>query len=113
MYSFLIVAFSGTDLALFTQSSCLDFILFKNLVAFSVVLLAFASNFCNEVCLFPKKGLLKSIEFLLLSLYRDADSLKCGCELDLSLSLLLQEMLWYLPRRFVLVKGSYPLCDMC
>jgi hypothetical protein len=31
----------------------LDFILFMNLVALSVVLLAFSSNFCNELPLFP------------------------------------------------------------
>jgi hypothetical protein len=54
MYSFLIVAFLGIDLALTAQASCLDFILFRNLVALSVVLLAFASNFCNELHLFPK-----------------------------------------------------------
>lgn len=90
MYSFLIVAFSGIDLALLAQATCLDLILFMNLVALSVVLLAFASNFCNEVCLFPKRGLLKSIDvILLLSLSRDANSLKCDCELDLSLLLLL------------------------
>jgi hypothetical protein len=53
--SFLIVAFSGTDLALLAQASCLDFILFMNLVALSVVLLAFASNFCNELLLSPKR----------------------------------------------------------
>src|ERR687889_598516 len=70
MYSFLIVAFSGIDLALLAHASCLDLILFMNLVALSVVLLAFASTFCNEVHLFPKRGLLKSIDgFLLLSLY--------------------------------------------
>jgi hypothetical protein len=90
MYSFLIVAFSGIDLALLTQASCLDLILFMNLVALSVVLLAFASTFCNEVHLFPKRGLPKSIDgFLLLSLYRDANLVKCDCELDLSLLLLL------------------------
>jgi hypothetical protein len=42
------------------------------------------------VHLFPKRGLPKSIDgFLLLSLYRDANSVKCDCELDLSLLLLL------------------------
>jgi hypothetical protein len=51
MYSFLIVAFSGIDLALLVQASCLDLILFMNLVALSVVLLASASNFCNELLL--------------------------------------------------------------
>jgi hypothetical protein len=56
MYSFLIVAFSGIDLALLTQASCLDFILFMNLVDFSIALLAFASTFSNEVCLCPKRG---------------------------------------------------------
>jgi hypothetical protein len=46
---------------------------------------------------------LKSIGvILLLSLCIGANSLKCGCELDLVL-LLLQERLWYLPKRFVLV----------
>jgi hypothetical protein len=44
MYSFLIVAFSGIDLALVAQASCLDLILFMNLVALLVVLLAVASN---------------------------------------------------------------------
>jgi hypothetical protein len=69
MYSFLIVAFFGIDLALTAQASCLDFILFRNLVALSVVLLAFASNFCNELHLFPKIGLFQSIGgFLLFSL---------------------------------------------
>jgi hypothetical protein len=57
MYSFLIVAFSGIDLALLAQASCLDLILFRNLVTLSVVLLAFASKFCNELFLFPKRGL--------------------------------------------------------
>lgn len=86
----------------------LDLILFMNLVALSVVLLAFASNFCNEVCLFPKRGLLKSIDvILLLSLCRDANSLKCDCELDLSLLLLLLGILWYLTKRFVLVNHWY------
>jgi hypothetical protein len=60
MYSFLIVAFSGIDLARLTQASCLDFILFMNLVALSVLLLAFASNFCNELLLYPKRGLFQS-----------------------------------------------------
>jgi hypothetical protein len=59
MYSFLIVAFSGIDLALLAQASCLDFILFRNLVDFSIVLLAFASTFCNEVRVHPKRGLSK------------------------------------------------------
>jgi hypothetical protein len=53
---FLIVAFSGIDLALLAQASCLDLILFMNLVALSVVLLAFTSNFCSELFLFPKRG---------------------------------------------------------
>jgi hypothetical protein len=61
MYSFLIVAFSGIDLALLAQGSCLDLILFMNLVALSVILLAFARNSCNEVCLFPKRGLLNQL----------------------------------------------------
>jgi hypothetical protein len=43
-----------------TQASCLDFILFMNLVDFSSVLLAFASTFCNEVRLLPKRGLFQS-----------------------------------------------------
>ena len=69
MYSFLIVAFSGIDLALLAQASCLDLILFMNLVDFSIALLAFASTFCNEVCLSPKRGLLQSSDcFSLLSL---------------------------------------------
>lgn len=73
----LIVAFSGIDLALLAQATCLDFILFKNLVALSVVLLAFASNFCNEVCFFPKSGLLKSSNCsLLFSLHNDANRFK-------------------------------------
>ena len=55
MYSFLIVAFFGIDLALLAQATCLDLILFMNLVALSVVLLAFANNFCNEVLLISKK----------------------------------------------------------
>jgi hypothetical protein len=94
MYSFLIVTFSGIDLALLAQASRLDFILFRNLVALSVVLLAFASSFCNEVCLFPKRGLLKSIDgFLVLSLYIDSNSLKSDWELELSLLLLLPRTL--------------------
>jgi hypothetical protein len=69
MYSFLIVAFSGIDLALLAQASCLDLILFMNLVDFSIVLFAFASTFCNEVCLCPKRGLSQSIDgFRLFSL---------------------------------------------
>ncbi|HEY6885916.1 MAG TPA: hypothetical protein VI278_17935 [Nitrososphaeraceae archaeon] len=48
MYSFLIVAFLGIDLAQLAQAGCLDLILFRNLVALGV-----ASNF-NEVRLFPK-----------------------------------------------------------
>jgi hypothetical protein len=69
MYSFLIVAFSGIDLARLTQASCLDFILFMNLVALSVVLLASASNSCNELLLCPKRGLSKLIgDFQVLSL---------------------------------------------
>jgi hypothetical protein len=36
MYSFLIVAFSGIGLALLAQASSLDFILFMNLVDFSI-----------------------------------------------------------------------------
>lgn len=53
-----------------------------NLVALSVVLLAFATNICNEVCLFPKRGLFQSSDdFLLSSLHREANSLKCDCEL--------------------------------
>jgi hypothetical protein len=68
-YSFLIVAFCGIDLGLLTQASCLDLILFMNLVDFSIVLFAFASVFCNEVRLLPKRGLLQSSHgFLLLSL---------------------------------------------
>ena len=35
MHSFLIVAFSGIDLDLLAQASCLDLILFRNLVALS------------------------------------------------------------------------------
>jgi hypothetical protein len=49
-------AFSGIDLALLAQESVLDLILFMNFVALSIVLLA-ASTFCNEVCLFSKRGL--------------------------------------------------------
>jgi hypothetical protein len=60
MYSFLIVAFSGIDLALLAQASCLDFILFMNLVDFSIALLAFASTFSKELCLCPKRGLSQS-----------------------------------------------------
>jgi hypothetical protein len=60
MYSFLIVAFSGIDLALLAQASCLDLILFMNLVDFSIALFAFASTFCNEVGVFPKRGLYQS-----------------------------------------------------
>jgi hypothetical protein len=56
MYSFLIVAF---------------FILFMNLVDFSIALLASASIFCNEVRLLPKRGLCKSSSFVLFSLYND------------------------------------------
>jgi hypothetical protein len=57
-------------------------------------LLAFASTFCNEVCLCPKRGLLKSIDdLLLLSLYTDPNALKSDCELELSLLLLLLGML--------------------
>jgi hypothetical protein len=40
MYSFLIVAFAGNDLALVTHASSRDLILFMNLVDFSNVLLA-------------------------------------------------------------------------
>ena len=39
MYSFLIVAFSGIDLTLLAQASCLNLILFMNLVDFSITLL--------------------------------------------------------------------------
>src|SRR5919197_333490 len=60
MYSFLIVAFSGSDLALLAQPSCLDFILSMKLIDFSIALLAFASTFSNEVRLFPKRGLCQS-----------------------------------------------------
>jgi hypothetical protein len=75
MYSFLMVAFSGIDLTLLAEASCLDFILFMNFVDFSVVLLAFASNFCNEVRLDPKRSLFQStIGFLPFSLYDDARS---------------------------------------
>lgn len=101
------MAFSRIDLALLAQASCLDLILFRNIVALSDVLLAFASNFCNEVRLLPKKDSLKSIEFLTLSSYRDANSLKCDCEPELSLLLLLQGTLGYLPKRFVLLKHCY------
>jgi hypothetical protein len=70
-YSFLIVAFSGIDLALLAQASCLVFILFMNLVDFSIALFAFAS-ICNEVCLFPKRGLSKLIgDLQVLSLRND------------------------------------------
>jgi multisubunit Na+/H+ antiporter MnhC subunit len=62
MYSFLIVALSGIGLALLAQASCLDLILFMNLVDFSIVLLTFASTFCNEVCLYPKSGLFQSTD---------------------------------------------------
>jgi hypothetical protein len=62
-------AFSGIDLALLAQESFLDLILFMNFVAPSIVLLAFASTFCNEVCLFSKRGLSQSTNgFRLLSL---------------------------------------------
>jgi hypothetical protein len=45
MYSFLIVAFSGINLALLVQASCLDFILSMNFFDFSIVLLASASTY--------------------------------------------------------------------
>jgi hypothetical protein len=45
MYSFLIVAFSGIDLALLAQASCLDLILFRYLA----VLFACAITFSNVV----------------------------------------------------------------
>jgi hypothetical protein len=60
MYSFLIVAFSGIDVALLLQASCLDLILFMNLVDFSIALLAFATTFSNELRLSPKRGLSQS-----------------------------------------------------
>jgi hypothetical protein len=60
MYSFFIVAFSGIDLALLARASCLDLILFMNLVDFSIALLAFAITFSNEVRLCPKRGLSQS-----------------------------------------------------
>jgi hypothetical protein len=86
MYSFLIVAFSGIDLALLAQASCLDLILFMNLVALSVVLLAFASNFCNELLFCPKRGLLQSTKgFWLLSLWSDVKPLKYSGEVELLL----------------------------
>jgi hypothetical protein len=60
MYYFLIVAFSGIDLALLEQASCLDLILFMNVVDFSIALLVFASTFSNEVRLCPKRDLSQS-----------------------------------------------------
>jgi hypothetical protein len=55
-----------------------------NLVALSVVLLAFASTFCNEVCLFPKRDLSKSSNgFPPFFLWNDANSLKYDGELKL------------------------------
>ena len=60
MYSFLIVAFSGINLALLAQASCLDFILSMNFFDFSIVLLASASTYWNELCLCPKRGLYQS-----------------------------------------------------
>ena len=64
MYSFLIVAFPGIDLALLAQAICLDFILFMNLVDLSIDLLAFASNFWNEVGVCPKSALFQSVSHL-------------------------------------------------
>jgi hypothetical protein len=55
-----------TNLALFAQASCLDLILFMNLVDFSIALLAFASTFCKDVGLSPKRGLSQSSDGLLL-----------------------------------------------
>ena len=76
---FLIVVFSGIVFALLAQASCLDFILFMNLVAPSVVLLAFASNFCNELLLCPKRGLFQSTNgFQSMSLQSCFSSLKSG-----------------------------------
>ena len=60
MYSFLIVAFSGINLALLAQASCLDLILFMNLFDFSIALLACASTFSNELRLRPNIGLFQS-----------------------------------------------------
>jgi hypothetical protein len=69
MYSFLTVAFSGIDLALVKQASCFDFILFMNLVDFSIALFVFASTFSIEVRLYPKRGLSQSSsDFLSFSL---------------------------------------------
>lgn len=67
MYSFLIVAFPGIDLALLAQANCLDRILFMNFVDFSIALLAFASTFCKEVRLCPEGLLQSGDDFLLLS----------------------------------------------
>ena len=64
---FLIVVFSGIVFALLAQASCLDFILFMNVVDFSIALLAFASTFSNEVRLFLKRGLSQSISSFRLS----------------------------------------------
>src|ERR687888_20710 len=64
MYSFLIVAFAGNDLALVIQASSLDLILFMNLVDFSSVLLAFSSTLNSDFVRLPRgknKGLSQSI----------------------------------------------------
>jgi hypothetical protein len=55
---------SGIDLALLAQASCFDLILFMNLVDFSIALLAFASTFCKEARLCPKRGLSQSSDGL-------------------------------------------------
>jgi nucleotide-binding universal stress UspA family protein len=55
MYSFLIVAFSGIDLAPLAEATCFDLILFRNLVDFSIASLAFAITFSNEVRLCQKR----------------------------------------------------------
>ena len=72
MYSFLIVSFPGIAFALLAQAICRDFIF---LAAFSVVLLAFSSNLCNDVCLFPKRGLFKLIDDFQLVFLGDDDAI--------------------------------------
>jgi uncharacterized membrane protein len=49
-YSFLIVAFSGINLALVIHAASLDLILVTNLFDFSITLLALASVFSSKLC---------------------------------------------------------------
>jgi len=60
MYSFLIVAFSGTSLALLIEDCLFDSTLLRNFRDFSAVLLARASNFSNELPRRENKGLSQS-----------------------------------------------------